>query len=252
MTSLRNLVFFSVIFLSGFAVHAATASDQEARTIVDKAMDAMGGKEKLAAIRAATWTAKGKFYGFGASVDFQGTFAVEGVDKGRTELTYDLNGQKWVMIAVCNGEKGWVKSNDMLIELDKTAIDTQKEHAYFIELASLTPLARDEKGLTLSALGEAKVENTEALVVKVSRNDVPDVQLFFDKKTSLPIKAEWKSLIDKKEQSFEFRLDNYQEVKGVKVAMKVVLKHNGKLFQDSEICDFTFVERLDDKSLEKP
>ncbi len=77
-------------------------------------------------------------------------------------------------------------------------------------------------------------------------------QLFFDKKTSLPIKAKWKSLIDNKEQSFEIRLGNYQEVKGVKLAMKVMLKHNGKLFQDSDISNFTIVERLDDKSLEKP
>ena len=248
----RTLVFLSYIFVSGFAVHAGTASEQEARAVVDKALDAMGSKEKLAAIRAATWTAKGRFYGFGVGVDFQGNFAVQGVDKGRTELTYELNGQKFVMISVVNGDKGWVKSNDMLIELDKQSLVTQKEHAYFIELASLAPLARDEKDLTLSALGEANVENTEAFVVKVSQKHVPDVQLFFDKKTSLPIKAEWKSLIDKTEHSFEIRLDNYQEVKGVKVAMKVVLKHNGKLFQDSEISDFTIVERLDDKSLEKP
>jgi len=185
-------------------------------------------------------------------VNFHGAFAAQGADKGRTELTFEFMGQKFVMISVVNGEKGWVKSNDVLIELDKKTLLTQKEHAYFIELASLTPLARDERDLTLSASGEAKVENTEALVVKISRKDFPDVQLFFDKETSLPIKAEWKSLIDKKEQSFEIRMDNYQEVKGVKVAMKVVLKHNGRLFQDSEISDFTIVDRLDDKRLEKP
>jgi hypothetical protein len=248
----RSLVVISVVFLSASAAPTSAANEKEALVIVDKAFRAMGGKERLATIRAATWAAKGKFYGFGAGVDFQGNYAVQGVDKGRTELTYELNGQKFVMIAVCNGDKGWVKSNDTLIELDKKTLVTQKEHAYFIELASLGPLARNEKDLTLSALGEAKLENAEAFVVKISRKDVPDVQLFFDKKTSLPIKAEWKSLIDNKEQSFEIRLDNYKEVKGVKVAMKVILKHNGKLFQDSEISEFTFVERLDDKSLEKP
>jgi len=47
-------------------------------------------------------------------------------------------GQKSVVISVINGDKGWMKSNDMLVELDKRAILTQKEHAYFIELASLT------------------------------------------------------------------------------------------------------------------
>jgi len=29
-----------------------------------------------------TWTAKGKFHGFGAGVDFRGTFAAQGADKG--------------------------------------------------------------------------------------------------------------------------------------------------------------------------
>ena len=78
---LRSLVFLSFIFISVFAVHAGTANEKEARAIVDKAFHAMGGKEKLAAIRAATWTAKGKFYGFGAGVDFQGTFAGRGLTK---------------------------------------------------------------------------------------------------------------------------------------------------------------------------
>jgi hypothetical protein len=252
MPMLRSLVVFSIVFISASAASTSGADEKEARAIVDKAFRTMGGKEKLATIRAATWTAKGKFYGFGAGVDFQGTFAVQGADKGRTELKFEFMGQKFVVISVLNGDTGWVKSNDMLIELDKKTLVTQKEHAYFIELASLAPLARDEKDLTLSALGEAKVENVEALVVKVSRKDVPDVQLFFDKKTSLPIKAEWKSLIDTKEQRFEIRLDNYKEIEGVKVAMKVVLKHDGKLFQDSEISEFTIVDRLDEKSLSKP
>jgi hypothetical protein len=91
MTMLRTLVFLSFIFVSGFAVNAGTANEKEARAIVDKAFHAMGSKEKLAAIRAATWKARGKFYGFGAGVDFQGNYAVQGVDKGRTELTYELH-----------------------------------------------------------------------------------------------------------------------------------------------------------------
>src|SRR5262249_35660766 len=113
---LRNVVFISFILIC-FAVQAGNANEKEARATVDKAFHAMGGKEKLAAIRAATWTAKGKFYGFGAGVDFQGTFAVQGADKGRTELKFEFMGQKFVMISVLNGDKGWVKSNDMLIEL---------------------------------------------------------------------------------------------------------------------------------------
>jgi hypothetical protein len=255
---LPNRVFSIVVFLPavvllpGVAAQAGDANEKKARAIIERAFQAMGGKEKLAAIRGATWTAKGKFYSFGPGVDFQGIFAAQGTDKARTELRFEFLGQKLVMISVVNGDKGWVKLNDILRELDKKTLLTQREHAYFIELASLTPLARDEKDLALSALGEAKVENADALVVKISRKGVPDVALSFDKTTSLPIKAEWKSVIDKKEQVFEIRLDNYQDVGGVKVAMKVVLKHNGKLFQDCEISDFVIVDRLDDKSLEKP
>jgi len=249
---LPNIAFLSFVVIAASLGQVGTGDDKEARAVVDKAIRAMGGKEKLVAIRAATWKGKGKFHGFGLGVDFQGVFATHGVDKGRTEMTFDFMGRKVVMIAVLNGDKGWVKSNDTVVELDKKTIDTQKEHAYFIELAALTPLARNEKVLKLSALVDAKVESADAFVVKVSRKNVPDVHLFFDKKTNLPIKAEFKSLIDKKEELFEIRLDDYKEVKGVKVAMKVVLKHNGKLFQETEISDFAFVDRLEEKSLEKP
>src|SRR5262249_27574571 len=160
-------------------------------------------------------------------------FAAHGADKGRTELTFDVMGQKVVAISVIDGDKGWVKSAGMLLELDKKTLLTQKEHAFFIELASLAPLARGDKDLTLAALGEAKVDDADAFAIRVARKDFPDVKLYFDKKTSLPVKTEWKSLIDKKEQHFEIGLSNYKDVSGVKVAMKVVLKHNGKVFQDS-------------------
>ena len=101
---LRNFVFLCFFLIPTLAAKAGTANEKDARAIVDKAFRAMGGKEKLAAIRAAAWTAKGKFHGFGAGVDFTGTFAVEGVDKGRTELKFAIMGKKFVMITVINGD----------------------------------------------------------------------------------------------------------------------------------------------------
>jgi hypothetical protein len=246
-----SLIIAALVMASTAA--ADDAPEAEARRAVEKALRAMGGKEKLAGVKAATFKTKGKFYWFGAGTDFTGEMAVQGLTKARTVMTFELMGKKQTIIACVNGDKGWVKANDTVTEIDQKTLAVQMgDHGYITEMAMLLPLARGDKGVTLSPVGESKVGDRPATGVEVSRKNYSTVRLFFDKETALPLKVEWKAPVAGKEETHDIVLGGYKDVGCLQVAMKLTARRNGKVFYEYEISDFKTVDRLDDKLLEKP
>jgi hypothetical protein len=249
----KQLLFALMLVLQASKLSGDEATDAEARHIVDRALVALGGKEKLTGVKAATFKTKGKFYWFGAGTDFTGEMAVQGLAKARTVLTFEFMGKKQTIIAVVNGDKGWVKANDVVTEIDQKTLAVQLgDHGYVTEMAMLLPLARGDKGITLSPVGDSKVGNRPASGVEISRKNYSTVRLFFDKETALPLKLELKATVEGREETHDFLLGDYQEIGGLKVALKLTARRNGKVFHEYEISDFKTVDRLDDKLLEKP
>jgi hypothetical protein len=232
---------------------ADEAQDAEARRVIEKALHAMGGKEKLAGVKAATFTTKGKLYWFGAGTDFTGEMAVQGLTKARTVMRFEFLGKKQTIIAVVNGDKGRVKANDVVTEIDQKTLAVQMgDHGYITEMAMLLPLARGDTGATLSPVGDGKVGDRPTTDVEVSRKNYSTIRLFFDKETALPLRLEGKASVEGKEETHDILLGDYKEIGGLKVAMKLTARRNGKVFYEYEISDFKLVNRLDDKLLEKP
>jgi hypothetical protein len=232
---------------------AEKPQEAEARRVVEKALHAMGGKEKLVGVKAATFKTKGKLYWLGAATDFTGEMAVQGLAKARTVMIFEVMGKKQTIIAVFNGDKGWVKANDMVTEIDQKTLAVQMgDHGYITEMAMLLPLARGEKGVTLSSVGDGKVGNRPTTGVEISRKSYSTVRLFFDKETALPLKLELKATVGGKEETHDILLGDYKEIGGLKVAMKLTARRNGKVFYEYKISDFKAVDRLDEKLLEKP
>jgi hypothetical protein len=236
-----------------WAAPADDTQEAEACRAVEKALRAMGGKESLAGIKAATFNTKGKFYWLGAGTDFTGAMAVQGLTKARTVMTFDLLGKKQTIIAVVNGDKGWVKANDMVTEIDQKTLAVQMgDHGYITEMAMLLPLARGDTGITLAPVGDSRVGDRPTTGVEVSRQNHSTVRLFFDKETALPLKLEWKASVAGTGETHDIVLGDYKEIGGLRVAMRLTARRNGKVVYEYEISNFQTVDRLDDKLLEKP
>src|SRR5262249_9165742 len=81
--TMRTCVCLAVA-LAVAAAGAARADDQaDLRKVIDKAIKAMGGEEKLAKYKAETFKMKGKFYGMGEGIDYTGQWQVQAPDKIR-------------------------------------------------------------------------------------------------------------------------------------------------------------------------
>src|SRR5262245_40870844 len=114
----------------------------EARARVDKAVAALGGADKLAKAPAATWKAKGTYYG--AAVKGGLPFEVVGARQGAERLAVAVEatspGASFTRALVVDGDKGWLKLNDAVRPLSKAELAEERERMYAGWVATLAPL----------------------------------------------------------------------------------------------------------------
>jgi hypothetical protein len=220
----------------------AGAADSDVVAIVDKAIKAHGGAEKLDPERAIHIKSKGTF-DIGGGADFTSESTTQG-GKFRTVLQASLGGQEVTVTAVFDGVKAWQKVNGETKEQEGDLLNETRESAYALRLRRLAQLR--DKSLELSPLGEAKVNDRPAVGIKVASKGHRDVKLFFDKKSGLLIKTERRMLDAMTQQEIleEWIVQEHQEADGLKVPKKILLNHDGKKFLEMENVEVTFPKSL--------
>ena len=226
----------------------ARAEDKgEPMALVNKAIKAAGGADKLTKFQAQTWKEKGTYYGMGEGLPYTATNAVQWPDK------YSMNIHGYFVI-VLNGNKGWMKPEGAeAMEMQKEQLEEQMESHYGGWVSTLVPLKG--KGFTLTALDETKVDGKPASGIKIAHKGHGDVSLWFDKDSGLLVKSAQRLKSAQqggKEVLHEGFFSNYQAVQGVQIPMKIVVHQDGKKLVEAENHDVKLAEKLDDKTFAKP
>jgi hypothetical protein len=234
------------------AVGAGQADDQaELRAVVDRAIKAQGGLELLSKYKAYQAKDKGTFHGMGTPIPYTGEFTFQGADQFRVAIEGDVNGQKFKFVQVLNKDKGWLSIMGMTQEMDKERLAEEREQAYAGWVATLIPL--QDKAFKLAPVGETQVDNQPAVGVRVSREGHRDVTLYFDRKSHLLVKAETRA---KEDGGMEVTAETfYSDYKGDgagKQPYKLIIKHDGKLFVESEITEYKAFEQAEEGTFDKP
>lgn len=232
-----------VILGGGNLIRSGEGDD--GRALVEKAIKAMGGADKLEAHKSATFQGKGTYYGMGDGLKYMGKYAYVWPDKFRMDI-------EGVFTIVLNGDKGWLKEGGETKDMTKEQLAQQQMDQKAGWITSLLPLK--DKAFHLKATGEAKIGKHEALGVKVTRKGYPDVSLFFDKKNGLLIKSSF--MTKSPEQKFkEVIQDNYyhkyRDEDGVKLPTKMVINRDGKVFVEEEVSEYK-AGKVDAKLFAKP
>lgn len=243
------LLAFGLVLAGPVAARADDAAD--ARAIVDKAVKAHGGAELLK-FKAATVQMKGTVQVMGQGVEFDGAVATHGPTRQKLDIEVKIGGQKFRIVNVLNGDKGWTRLGDDTKELDKDQLAEAREQGHAGWVASLAPL--QDKGFTLATIGEVKVDDKPALGVKVSFKGRRDVDLYFDKQSGLLVKSETRVRDEESGQEVneETFYTEYKDVQGTKQAMKFTIKRDGKLFLEGEATGYDLAEKLPDSVFDKP
>jgi hypothetical protein len=239
-----------VLLLASLCVRADDQADITA--LLDKAIKAHGGEEKLSKLKGSTIKGKGKFYGFGDALDFTSEAAHQSPDKSRELIKSNLMGQDFTMLQVFAGGKGWITMNGDTQELSDDQLAEGKVNLYAEWIRQLYPLK--DKEFKLAKVADIKVGANDAAGIKVSRKDYPDVNLYFDKKTGLLVQRTMKvkdmQSGDQVEEVVVY--DDYKDADGIKYAAKGTISRGGKKYVEVEVLEVKHSEKLDDKLFAKP
>ncbi|APW61488.1 outer membrane lipoprotein-sorting protein [Paludisphaera borealis] len=228
------------------------ADDAKAVEILDKAVKALGGEEKLAKIQAASWKAEGKLTVNGGEGKFNTSVTFQGDDRIHIDFDAEFGGNPIKGSTIVNGDKGWRKFNDNQQDLGADDIAREKRTLYLIVSPAL-PTRLKGKGFKVSADGEEKVGDKPADVLKIVGPDGKDFRLFFDKESGLPVKAVarvagWNG--EEFEQASLF--SDYKDFGGVKRPTKVVSTRDGEPFIEQTVVDFKVEENLPAETFAEP
>lgn len=236
-----------------FAAGAARADDAaDAKKLIEKAVKAHGGQDKLDKFTGSAVTFKGTFHGMGDGIPMTGTVTTSGNDKQRVELEIEAGGQKFPILIVLAGDKGWSKVATDTKEMDKDQLAEAKEQAYAAWVSTLAPLKGDT--FKFATTGEIKIDGKAALGVKVSSKGRRDIDLYFDKASGLLVKTEGrvKDEASGQEVSEEGFYGDYKDVQGTKQSHKFSVKRNGKLFLEGEASKVEVFEKVEATTFAKP
>ena len=251
MKRLRGSVLMMAL-VSGLASPVRGADDKEVQAVLDKGIKALGGADKLRAVKPFTWKAKGKISFGGNENEFSSTATVQGLGHLRSEFEGEFGGNKVKGVTVLSGDKGWRKFGDMGMELDKDGVANEKRSLYLLAIpVTLVPLKG--KGFKVETAGTEKVGDKPAAVLKVTGPDGKDFKLYFDQKSGLPVKQVAKVIgFMGEEFTQETTFAGYKDFDGIKKATKVEGKRDGEKWIEQEITDFKPIEKVDPKTFTEP
>jgi hypothetical protein len=238
------------------ALLAPARGDDQAdmKALVDKAIKAAGGEANVAKLKAVTWKTKGKFYIDNKTINFTTEGALQGLDRGRLDLVAEVDNQTHNFCLVIDGNKAWFKGDNKVEAAPREILAMLKADLYAIRLAQLLKPLKD-KGCTLSALGELNINDRPAVGIKATRKGYPEVDVFFDKQTGLPIKCQVQVTERKgggETTAHEFYFGAARKADGLVHFTKVSLKRADKLTFEVELSDVKTEDAIEASRFGKP
>jgi hypothetical protein len=248
----RFLSALTVAFLVfSFVGTARARDDKDVNAVLDKAIKALGGEEKLSKVHAATSKGKGTFSFNGMDNEFKSQTTVQGLDHYRSEFEGEFGGNTIKGATVLAGDKGWRSFGDTT-ELDKEGLANEKRTVY-LQIIPMTVLPLKGKDFKVEAAGEDKVGDKPAVVLKVTPPDGKEFKIYFDKESGLPVRTVGK-VVDFMGNEFEMEttLSDFKEFDGIKKATKSESKRGGERFLSVQLTEFKVLDKVDPKTFSEP
>jgi hypothetical protein len=248
---MRRIGIPSLAALVLLAAGLARAAD-DAQAVLDRAIKAYGGAEKLAKMKTVQTKSKGTVEVAGG-LSFTEETQVQQPAQFKSVTQLDVNGQTVTITTVFNKDKGWVQAAGQTKELEGKALDETKELVYLMGLGRLTSL-KDGKKYDVSLVGDDKVEGKPVVGIRVASKGHKDVNLYFAKDTGLIAKITRQALdlTTGNELQEERIIQEYQTVDGIPAAKKAVVNRDGKKFMELEVQEVKHLDSLDDSTFAKP
>jgi hypothetical protein len=236
MNRLLGAAFLVVLAAGG----PARADERAANAVLDKAIKAMGGEERLSKVKAITVKGKGVIVLDGDDIPFTFQTTARGIEQYRSTYEGMAGGEKFTGAIVIDGDKGWRKHNDQVEALEGKELDNEKRNAYLDVVSVLLTLLKG-KGFKLDSAEEDKT----TAGIRATGPDGKEFTIRFDKSSGLPTRLRGE-VVDEDGDEFtqEMTFEDYREFDGIKVATKSIIKKDGERYIEVEGMEFKALDEV--------
>ncbi len=236
---------------SGVGQAPVSAADlKKAEGIVKAALDAKGGKQKLAGIKSMSIEGDAVLGINGQQISGTVKRVWVAPDSLRLDLKLSARGQTFDVVTVVHNGKGWTQQPGLggpeIEDMDSASLEDAQQQIWrdseFILLRAL------EKGSKLRPLGQETVEGTAYNVVQVTRKDGKvSVKLYLDPKTKMLGRMTYLEAGEEAVEAFS----DYKKVGGIQVAHTRESKSPQGSF-DTKLKKVKFNAKVPDSTFAKP
>jgi len=261
---LRSICWAAALPLLTLTVMAAPAPQDDqgkGRAILEKAIKALGGEERIGGLTLFTMKSRTKTTVSTAAVtETTEEISMQFPSRARIVTERNVRGNKSVTTRVMDGESGWQIVAGRALNLPRTSLQQMRESLLAeLSVRELLGLLKDNN-CKLVPLGETRVDEKPAVGLKVSRMGVPDLKLYFETKSGLLLKRETVNRlggtprpgIPGREYTTMMLFEDYQDTAGVKLPFKTSTFRDGRKISETELLEFKAVDKFDDKTFTKP
>jgi hypothetical protein len=231
---------------------ATRGDDKDATPVLDKAIAALGGEAKLTKAMTSTWTGTGTIAFNENETAMKNKTTIDGLERLRTEIEFEINGMPVKGVTVLNGKKGWRKFGEDSQPLEEDRVAGAAQGAYLLAVTT-TILPLKTKGFKAEAAPDDKVGDKPVAVIKGTGPDGKTFMLYFDKESGLPLKMTATVMgFQGDDVKQETTYSDYKDFDGIKRASKVESKRDGNPFIKMEYAGFKLIEKPEASTFAEP
>jgi hypothetical protein len=246
------VLFLSEIIAGPVFVPDQPRTDKEERSLIHKAIEALGGEGPVAKLQNVRIKAKGSLEINNASGTFILEFLVRTPGRAKMDMQVTSGNATINLLRIRNQDRGWEQINGRTLESKPRQLSEIQAWGNLFDVRTLLPLLK-APGHSLSPLGEIMVNGRPGVGVKVSSKGSADIDLYFDKTSMLLVKSSRASYtLDDREVTLDIFYSDYRDAGGVKQPFKHLLLHDGKKFIEMEITEVRLPDMINDEEFAKP
>jgi outer membrane lipoprotein-sorting protein len=214
---MKKLSIFLSLLLVFFAVSGLKS--QTVDEVIENHTKAIGGLDKLMALKTVKFT--GKFSGGGFEVPV--TYIIKRNNMMRMDITFQGNAQ----ITAFDGTTAWqINPWAGKKDAEKLPKESEKELRNQADIEGALVNYKD-KGYKAELLGKEDMEGSEVYKIKLTDKDGDVTNYYLDTQSYLILKETSKRKIKEKEINAETLYGNYQQVEGITFPMSLEIKETG-------------------------
>ncbi len=220
----------------------AAHTTPEAKVLLEKALGAQGGFERVAQLRDTYIKVHGSLFRGGRELKVEGEVWIKLPSKLRQTIKFP-GGQSTI---IYNGAQGWVEFGGQVRDLSAQDLAEIDESIELDSLLFLWNIARTE--YKFEVVGTAQVDGQETQILRMTTDQGRSADFYLDLKRFVPLKIVTQTDGKTKEQL----LSDYRHIEGFWVPFALKTLEDKELTDSFEVLEFKVNTGVGDEQFEKP